>query len=153
MATLTFLLAAFLDQARIVLVVFLDPLQAGIVLALVLLHRGLLSVIVAGVVAAVVSETVMALAADGYTWGELFAPRMVASLLQGAVLWGVVRLVRSMRIGGSTAARGAGGGVAGNAVATLGSLGGGAALPGAPHAQPLHARAHLRRRASRLRIR
>jgi hypothetical protein len=97
MATLAFLLAAFLD-----------PVQAGIVLAVVLVHRGPLPVIVAGVAAAAVSETVMALAADGYTWGELIAPRMVASLLQATALWWVVRLVRSMRMGGSTAARGAG---------------------------------------------
>jgi uncharacterized membrane protein YeaQ/YmgE (transglycosylase-associated protein family) len=109
MATLTFLLAAFLDQARIVLATFLDPVQAGIALAVVLVYRGALPAIVAGVVAAVVSETVLALAAAGYTWGEWFAPRVVSSLLQAAVLCWVVRLVRSMRMGGSTAARGAGG--------------------------------------------
>jgi hypothetical protein len=98
MATLSFVLAAFLD-----------PFQAGIVLAVVLVHRGALPVIVAGAVAAVVSETIMALAADDYMWGEFVAPRLVSSLLQAAVLCGVVRWVRSLRTGGSAAPTGAGG--------------------------------------------
>jgi hypothetical protein len=37
----------------------------------VLVHRGVLPVIVAGVVGAVVSETIAALAADGYAWGAV----------------------------------------------------------------------------------
>jgi uncharacterized membrane protein YeaQ/YmgE (transglycosylase-associated protein family) len=141
MATLSFVLAAFLD-----------PIQAGIVLAVVLVHRGALPVIVAGVVAAVVSESIMALAADDYMWGEFVAPRLVSSLMQAAVLCWVVRWVRSLRAGGSAAPAGAGGS-AGNAAAAFGSLGGRGALPHASRTPPLHARAHLRRRMGRLRIR
>src|SRR5262249_4011652 len=83
-----FLLAAFLDQARIVLVVFLDPVQAGIVLALVLLHRGLLSIIVAGGGAAAASGAVVAVAAPGRTLGGACAPRPGAALLPSAPLSG-----------------------------------------------------------------
>jgi hypothetical protein len=98
MATLGFVLAAFLD-----------PIQAGIVLAVVLVCRGARSVVVAGVCAAVVSETVMALAADNYAWGELVAPRMVSSLMQAVILWWVVRWARSVRSSGSSAPTGPGG--------------------------------------------
>jgi uncharacterized membrane protein YeaQ/YmgE (transglycosylase-associated protein family) len=89
MATLSFVLAAFLD-----------PVQAGLVLAVILVHRGSLPVIVAGIIAALVSETVMALAADGYVWGEFILPRAVSSLMQAAVLCWIVRAVRSIRAGG-----------------------------------------------------
>lgn len=101
MATLSFVLTAFLDpvQAGIVLAV-LDPVQAGIVLAIILIYRGTLPIIVAGVIAAVASETVMALAADGYVWGEFILPRVVSSLMQAAVLCWIVRAVRSIRVGG-----------------------------------------------------
>jgi hypothetical protein len=135
-----------------VLVAFLDPIQAGIVLAVVLVHRGPLPVIVAGAVAALVSETVMALAADAYTWGELVAPRMVSALLQAGVLCWVVRWVRSIRAGIGAAQAGPRGS-AGNAAAMLGSLAGGGALPPAGRSPPWHVRARMRRRMSRLRFR
>ena len=94
MATLAFVLAAFLD-----------PVQAGVVLAVILVHRGALPVVVAGVFAAVVSETVMALAADAYVWGEFILPRVVSSLMQAAVLCWIVRAVRP---GGGVASTGEG---------------------------------------------
>lgn len=111
MATLAFVLAAFLD-----------PVQAAIVLAVVLVHRGSQPIVVAGVVAAVVSETVMALAADGYVWGELIGPRAVSALLQAAVLCGVVRFIRLARGGAAPSDAGR---AAGNATASFGSAGGG----------------------------
>jgi hypothetical protein len=92
MATLAFVLAAFLD-----------PVQAGIVLAVILAHRGALPIVVAGVFAAVVSETIMALAADAYVWGEFILPRAVSSLMQAAVLCWIVRAIRSMRAAGGVA--------------------------------------------------
>ena len=138
MATLAFVLAAFLD-----------PVQAGIVLAVVLVHRGPLPVLVAGAVAALVSETVMALAADAYTWGELVAPRMVSALLQAAVLCWVVRWVRSIRAGIGAAQAGPRGS-AGNAAAMLGSLAGGGALPPGGRTPPWPVRAHMRRRVRKL---
>ena len=118
MATLGFVLAAFLD-----------PVQAGIVLAVVLVHRGQLPVVVAGLCAALVSETVMALAAADYAWGELIVPRMVAALLQAAVLWWVVRWLRSFR--GRSAAPDGSGADAGAASARFGPAGGRRALPSA----------------------
>ncbi len=63
MATLGFVLAAFLD-----------PVQAGIVLAVVLVHRGALPIIVAGGCAALASETVMAFAADRLCVGRAHCP-------------------------------------------------------------------------------
>jgi len=119
MATLAFVLAAFLD-----------PVQAGIVLGVILVHRGPLPIIVAGAIAAVVSETVMVLAADDYMWGELIAPRVVSSLLQAAVLCWLVRFIRPSRIGGRVAPTGASR-AQGNATATFGSLGGGGSLSSA----------------------
>ena len=141
MATLGFVLAAFLD-----------PIQAGFVLAVVLAYRGPLPVIVAGVVAAVVSETVMALAADDYVWGEFVAPRLVSSLMQGAILCWAARWVRSLRAGGSAASPAADV-AAGEAAAAFGSLGSGNALPQVSSTPPLHARGHLRRGINKLRIR
>jgi hypothetical protein len=135
-----------------VLAAFLDPVQAGIVLAVVLVHRGPLPVIVAGAVAALVSETVLALAADAYTWGELVAPRMVSALLQAAVLYWVVRWVRSIRTGIGASQAGPRGS-AGNAAAMLGSLAGGGALPHAGRTPPGHVRAYMGRRIGRLRVR
>jgi len=114
-ATLAFVLAAFLD-----------PVQAGIVLAFVLVHRGPQPIVVAGVVAAVVSETVMALAADGYMWGELIVPRAVSSLMQAAVLCWLIRLIQLARRGVAPIG---GGRALGNAGATPGSLEGGGVLP------------------------
>ena len=84
MVTLAFLVAACLD-----------PVQAALVLVVVLAYRGPQPVLVAGAAAALATETVMALAASGYVWGELIAPRLVAALLQAAALVVVVRLVRS----------------------------------------------------------
>jgi type VI protein secretion system component VasK len=84
MATLAFLVAACLD-----------PVQAALVLAILVAYRGSQPIMLAGVVAAVVSETVMMLAVSGYVWGELIAPRVVAALLQAAVLFWCVSIVRS----------------------------------------------------------
>jgi hypothetical protein len=89
MATLGFVLAAVLD-----------PVQAGIVLAVVLLYRGTLPVVVAGICAALVSETVMAFAAAGYAWGELILPRLISALVQAVALWWAVQWLRMWRSGG-----------------------------------------------------
>jgi hypothetical protein len=110
-----------------VLASFLDPIQAGIVLVVLLVHRGALPVIVAALCATLVCETAMALAAADYVWGELLAPRMVSALLQAAVLWWAVRWLRSFRRG--SAAPAGSGGAAGNASAGFGRMGGGRALP------------------------
>ena len=88
MAMLEFLLAASLD-----------PVQAALVLAVVLAYRGPLPVLVAAVTAAVASETIMALAGTDYTWGEMLAPRLVSSLAQAAVLCWIVSLVWPGRAG------------------------------------------------------
>jgi hypothetical protein len=140
MATLDFVLAAFLD-----------PVQAAIVLVVLLVHRGALPILVAGVAAAVLSETVMALAADNYVWGELIGPRLVSSLLQASLLCWVVRLVRLALAGGG--ARGRAGRASGHAAA-FGSVGGGGGpLSSASRAAPWQARAFIRRRITWLRFR
>jgi hypothetical protein len=95
MVTLAFLVAACLD-----------PVQAALVLALVVAYRGPLPIVVAGGAAVLITESVMALAAAGYVWGELIAPRLVAALLQAAVAVFAVWLAR-------TAARRAGGALGG----------------------------------------
>ena len=141
MATLAFVLAAFLD-----------PVQAGIVLAVALVHRGPQPVIVAGVVAGVVSETVMALAADGYTWGELIAPRVVSSLMQAAVLCWIVRFVRTRRAVARVAPTGARRASA-DAAASFGSLGAGGPLLPISRPAPWQMRAYVRRQMGRLRVR
>ena len=139
MVTLEFLMAACLD-----------PVQAALVLALVVVYRGPLPTVVAGCAAALIAETVMALGANGYVWGELFAPRLVAALLQAVAAVAAVWAVRM-------AARGAG--VALGLVAPLGAdAGGTAAVPAALEAPPRpaaplglalwHMRAHARRRIS-----
>lgn len=139
MATLAFLFAAFAD-----------PVQAALVLAIVLAYRGPQPVAVAGATAAAVSETVVVLAADGYTWGELIAPRLVASLMQAALLVWIVRLVRHARPVTDTA------GNAGRfADATRAAFGGSAsvAVSIAQRLAPWHMRAYVRRRVARLRSR
>ncbi len=95
MASLAYLLA-----------VFLDPVQAALVLAIVLVYRGPQPVIVAGAVAATASETIMVAAASGYTWGELILPRLVACLMQAAVLHWIVRAILRLSEAGGTARRG-----------------------------------------------
>ena len=86
METLAFIVAAFLD-----------PLQAGIVLAVLCLYQKPMPILVAALVAVVASETIMALAGPGYLWGELIAPRLMASLLQASTLYWVVRFVLHRR--------------------------------------------------------
>jgi hypothetical protein len=90
MVTLEFLIAACLD-----------PVQAALVLALVVIYRGPLPTTVAGGASALIAETVMALAAPGYAWGELIAPRLVAALLQAVaavvVVWAVRQAARRAR--------------------------------------------------------
>jgi putative Ca2+/H+ antiporter (TMEM165/GDT1 family) len=86
MATLAFMLAAFFD-----------PFQAGMVLAIICLHRGPWPIIVAAAIATLVSETVIALATDAYMWGELVAPRLISSLLQATFLYHVVWFIRMSR--------------------------------------------------------
>ena len=85
----------------------LDPVQAMLVLVIVLAYRGSERILFAGVMGAVVAESIMTLAAAGYTWGELIAPRLVAALLQSAVLYWTVRVVlmAARRAGGALAAR------------------------------------------------
>jgi hypothetical protein len=84
MVTLAFLIAACLD-----------PVQAALVLAFVLVYRGPQPILIVGAAAAVVCETVMVVAADDYVWGELIAPRFVAALLQAAVLVAAVTVLRT----------------------------------------------------------
>jgi hypothetical protein len=86
MAMLEFLLAALLD-----------PAQAALVLVIVLAYRGPVPVLVAAVTAAVASETITALAAADYAWGEMMAPRLLSSVAQAAVLCWAVGLVRPSR--------------------------------------------------------
>jgi hypothetical protein len=132
MAMLAFLLATLVD-----------PVQAALVLAAVLLYRGPQPILVAGAAAAALSETVTVVAAVDYTWGELLVPRLAASLAQAAVLWWLVRLMRQARIGGDAPQAG------GEATAALGSLSAGAA---GHRFAPWHMRAYVRR-LRRLRIR
>jgi hypothetical protein len=131
MVTLAFLVAACLD-----------PVQAALVLVVVVAWRGPQPVLVAGAAAALATETVMALAASGYVWGELIAPRLVASLLQAVALVVAVRIVR-------TAARSTAAALGGGRLAQ-----GGAALqappPAPPPAAPWHMRSYAARRISEL---
>ena len=85
METLAFIVAAFLD-----------PLQAGIVLAVLCLYQRPMPILVAALVAVVASETIMAFAGPGYLWGELIIPRLLASLLQASTLYWVVRFVLAL---------------------------------------------------------
>jgi hypothetical protein len=87
-ATLAFILASFLD-----------PIQAGIVLAILCLNQGPLPIIVTAAIVAVASDTVMALAAPGYMWGELIAPRLISALMQAAILYWIVQVVRHKLLG------------------------------------------------------
>lgn len=82
METLAFIVAAFLD-----------PLQAGIVLAVLCLYQRAMPILAAALVAVVASETIMAFAGPGYLWGELLVPRLLAALLQASTLYWVVRFV------------------------------------------------------------
>jgi hypothetical protein len=88
------------------LAVFLDPVQAALVLAIVLAYRGPQPVIVAGTVAAAVSEAIMVAAASGYPWGEFVLPRLVACLMQAAVLHWIVRAIRRLSEAGGAARHG-----------------------------------------------
>jgi hypothetical protein len=73
----------------------LDPAQAGLVLAIVIAYRGPLPTVLAGAAGALSAETFMAFAAAGYGWGELFAPRLVAALLQASAAAFIVWVARS----------------------------------------------------------
>jgi hypothetical protein len=75
----------------------LDPVQAALVLAVVLAWRGPAPIPVAAVAVAVASETVMVLAAADYTWGEMMVPRLVSSMVQAALLCRIAGLVRPSR--------------------------------------------------------
>jgi hypothetical protein len=86
MAMLEFLFAALLD-----------PVQAALVLVIVLAYRGPVPVPVAAVAAVVASETITALAAADYTWGEMIVPRLLSSLAQAALLCWLVGLIWSGR--------------------------------------------------------
>jgi hypothetical protein len=108
------------------------------VLIVILAYRGPQPVLAAGAAAALATETIMALAAAGYVWGELIAPRLVASLLQAAALVVMVRIVRS-------AARGTGAALSGR----LAQGGSGATLDAPPSAPPPTAPWHMRSYAAR----
>jgi hypothetical protein len=136
MATLAFLLAAFLD-----------PVQAALVLAIVLGYRGPQPILIAAAVAATASETIMMLAAADYTWGELVVPRLASSLMQAAVLCPAVRLIRKHWMG---LARPDSERLQGSPLTTLRSLMTGAATH---RLAPWHMRAYVRRRLIRLRSR
>jgi hypothetical protein len=88
------------------------------------------------------------MAAVDYTWGELLAPRLAASLAQAAALWWLVRLMRQARAGGDAPQTGEP--FAGEATAVLGSLSAGSA---GHRFAPWHMRAYVRRRLRRLRMR
>jgi hypothetical protein len=140
MAMLAFVLAAILD-----------PVQAALVLALVLVYRGPYAAAVAGVTAAVASETVMVLAAYDYAWGELLLPRLAASLMQAALLVWLVRLARQLLGGtaaGGAAAQADAGGLPGGTATLLESIG-----EPARRWAPWHIRAYVKRRLERLRLR
>jgi hypothetical protein len=137
MVELAFLIAALLD-----------PVQAVLVLAVVLLYRGPQPVLMAAAAAATVAETVTAMAGVHYTWGEMLVPRLAASLAQAAVLWWLVRLIRQGRAGADAAARAAQ--VPGEATAALGPFSQGSAVH---RFAPWHMRAYVRRRMLRLRSR
>lgn len=83
MATLAFLVAALLD-----------PVQAALVLALMLAYRGPQPVLVAAAATAAISETVTVMAGIDYSWGEMLAPRLTAALVQAGALWWLMKLVR-----------------------------------------------------------
>jgi hypothetical protein len=80
----------------------LDPVQAALVLAVVLAYGGPLRLVVAAVAASVVSETIMAIAGADYTWGEMMAPRLVSSLAQAAVLCWIIGAIWPRRAGGAS---------------------------------------------------
>ena len=65
----------------------------AIVLAVICFYRGPLPIIVAAGITTVLSETLISLATQAYTWGELLTPRLIASLMQAALLYWVVRAI------------------------------------------------------------
>lgn len=137
MATLPFLLAAALD-----------PIQAAIVLAVLIVYRGPLPTIFAGATAALAAETFLVLAAADYTWGELIAPRLIASLIQAALLCWLIRLLSRLRVTGVASS-----GVSAfssTPIASVRSLSGRSSLH---RPAPWHMRAYVRRRIHRLRHR
>ena len=137
MTTLAFLLAAVLD-----------PIQAALALAILLVYRGPQPIVVTGVTGAVLSETVMALAAADFIWGESITPRLVASLVQAAVLCWIVRLIRSAVAGIADPAA-----VASDTGSdSTATLRGGAGAHG-QHLAAWHIRGYVRRRIVRLRHR
>jgi hypothetical protein len=116
-----------MDMLEFLLAALRDPAQAALVLASVLAYRGPLPVLVSAITATVASETIMALAAADYAWGEMVAPRLVASLAHAVVLCWIVGLIWPRR-----------------------------AAPGqqrAPRLAPWHMRAFVRRHLVRLRER
>lgn len=125
----------------------LDPVQAALVLVIMLAYRGSHPVLVAGVTGATVAETIMTLAAAGYMWGELIAPRLVAALLQAAVLYWTVRivLIAARRAGGALAARRLSSG--------CDTANGEAPRSAAAPMAPWHMRAFARRRVEKLHYR
>lgn len=137
MATFAFLLATFLD-----------PVQAALVLAVILAYRGPQPILIAAAAAAAISETIMMVAAVDYTWGEWIVPRLAASFMQAALLWWPVWFVRTRWIGmdRSRPERPQRSTIAG----TLRSLMIG---PAATRAAPWHTRAFVRRRLIKLRNR
>ena len=148
MVTLAFLLAAFLD-----------PVQAALVLAILLIYRGPQAVLVAAAVAAAASETAIMLASFDYVWGELIAPRFAASLMQAALLSWIVGSIRPGRAGPHAqwslrrlashviAAIGVG------LEAAAGVLASRAARFSVQRLAPWHMRAYVKRRLMRLRSR
>jgi hypothetical protein len=137
MATLAFLLAALLD-----------PVQAALVLVIVLVYRGPQPILVAATVAAAVSETIILMAAFDYTWGELIVPRLASSLVQAAALCWLVGLVRPTRPDEDPRQRAKQ--FPSEAAAALGSVPTGSA---SPRLAPWHMRAYVRHRLRRLRRR
>jgi hypothetical protein len=133
------------------LAVLLDPVQSALVLAIVLVYRGPQPVIVAGVTAAAASETIMVVAASGYTWGEVMLPRLAACLMQAAVLHWIVTAILRMREPRDAARRGLSWlGITPPAGPAFGGL---QKRSRAQRLAPWHMRAYVRRRLARLRRR
>src|SRR5262245_17959249 len=107
MVILAFLLAAFLD-----------PVQAALVLAVLLVYRAAPLILAPAAAAGAASETVIMLATSDYMWGELIVPRLAASLMQAVLIWWMIRLVGQLWSGAEAGAQRLGGSV----MAALGSL-------------------------------
>jgi len=77
----------------VLIVSFLDPVRALITFGCTFLSRKC-GVLVAALASCIVCETIPAAAQGWRYWGQSILPGFIASLLQAALLFCVVRLVR-----------------------------------------------------------